>query len=680
MVDNVEDSGKGSLRWAMKNARSGDSIVFDPVVFDLDNASAATVINTLSELPAMDKDNVTIDASNRRVTVNGSGAGSSCGIVISSDGNTVKGLGLVGFTKSGVRIIGGNNNVVGGNRSLPAVGTGPNGEGLRIGSCGAFGVEISSASCDNVVKGCWIGLDASGMSPEANLAGIIIQSGSCRNQIGSTVAEEANVISGNRFEGITVTGTGTDDNVVTGNNIGAPALDSVVSRSFGVASRDDSIFGRGSMGNGNAGVFLSKGTNNTSVGGDEESSGNAIGFNGGSGVEVRASNSRRNKSRRNRISRNSRGGIALFDGSNNNVAPPVIDLITPIIPTSSSREDSILSRVNVKGKTDSEGTVEVFTDPGEQGASFVGRASVLGGSFELDVDVLDTENITATFTDADGNTSPFTVAGKAPKLTKPDFTSALTTLGTINTPFSYTITASGSQPMTFTTSTLPDGLTLSGDTISGTVTTTGTFTVTMTATNGAGSSTKTLVIIIGMPGFSTVDTDGDGVSDVLELLSGTDMNSAAAVPALQDSLSVDKVQLKLNFAKPAKDSLQVVSRLTLPTTFVPNGSTAGVQFGPVAKASLALDSKGRSPKGSSVIAVKSAAKGSSSIVVTLTVRNEDLATVLATSGFTNSTVAGDNLVVPVAVAITTNGSTTVYSSQVAVKYKATQGKNGSAKR
>jgi hypothetical protein len=679
-VDNVDDSGKGSLRWAMKNARNGDLIIFDSVVFDLDNASAATVINTLSELPAMDKGSVTIDASNRRVTVNGSGAGSSCGIVISSDANVVKGLGLVGFTKSGVRISSGNNNILGGSRSLPAVGTGPNGEGLRIGSCGAFGIELSNTSCDNTVKGCWIGLDNSGMSPEANLAGIIIQSGSCRNIIGSDVADEANVISGNRFEGITVTGTGTDDNVVTGNNIGAAALDNVVARSLLVASRDDAIFGRGQMGNGNAGVFLSKGTNNTSVGGDDDSSGNAIGFNGGSGVEVRASTSKRNNSRRNRISRNSRGGISLFDGSNNGISPPVLGLITPVIPTSSSREDVFPSRVNLKGSTSGDGEVEIFTDPGEQGASFVGRASVIGGAFDLDVDVLDTENITATFTDTDGNTSPFALFGKAPKLTKPDFTSALTALGTVNTAFSYTITASGSQPMTFTTSTLPEGLTLSGDTISGTVTTTGTFTVTLTATNAAGSTTKTLVIIIGMPGFSTVDTDGDGVSDVLELLAGTNSNSAAAVPELQDSLSVDKVQVKLGFSKPGKDSLMVVSRLTLPTTFVPSGSIAGVQFGPVAKSNLTLDSKGKSPKGTSVIAVKLAAKGSSSIAVTLSIKGEDLASLLATSGFTNANVTGENLVVPVAVAITTNGRTSVYNSQVAVLYKAKQGKSGSAKR
>ena len=65
------------------------------------------MINLLSELPALDDGSVTIDAQDRRVTVNGSGAGSSSGLVITSSSNKVMGLALVGFSKSGVSISGG---------------------------------------------------------------------------------------------------------------------------------------------------------------------------------------------------------------------------------------------------------------------------------------------------------------------------------------------------------------------------------------------------------------------------------------------------------------------------------------------------------------------------------------------------------------------------------------------
>jgi len=81
-------------------------------------------------------------------------------------------------------------------------------------------------------------------------------------------------------------------------------------------------------------------------------------------------------------------------------------------------------------------------------------------------------------------------------------------------PFSYTITATGSQPMTFDATSLPAGLTISGDVISGIPTEAGTFNIPMTATNSAGTDTKTLELVIGTGGGT--DTDGDGVPDNLD--------------------------------------------------------------------------------------------------------------------------------------------------------------------
>lgn len=64
--------------------------------------------------------------------------------------------------------------------------------------------------------------------------------------------------------------------------------------------------------------------------------------------------------------------------------------------------------------------------------------------------------------------------------------------------YSQTLAATGTAPITWSieSGSLPAGLTLSGDTISGTPTAAGTFTFTVKAANGAGSDTKELSIVI----------------------------------------------------------------------------------------------------------------------------------------------------------------------------------------
>jgi hypothetical protein len=81
----------------------------------------------------------------------------------------------------------------------------------------------------------------------------------------------------------------------------------------------------------------------------------------------------------------------------------------------------------------------------------------------------------------------------------PAITSASTASATKGAAFSYTITASGSTPMTFGTDGLPAGLSLSGDTISGTSTVGGVILVTIKVTNIAGSDSKTLQLTIAKP-------------------------------------------------------------------------------------------------------------------------------------------------------------------------------------
>jgi len=99
-------------------------------------------------------------------------------------------------------------------------------------------------------------------------------------------------------------------------------------------------------------------------------------------------------------------------------------------------------------------------------------------------------------------------------LEAPVISSPLTDNGMKDFPYSYTITATGSQTITFSTSNLPDGLSVSGNLISGIPTVTGTFNISLTATNSAGTDNKTLVLTLGTGG--STDTDEDGVPDNLD--------------------------------------------------------------------------------------------------------------------------------------------------------------------
>jgi sugar lactone lactonase YvrE len=87
-------------------------------------------------------------------------------------------------------------------------------------------------------------------------------------------------------------------------------------------------------------------------------------------------------------------------------------------------------------------------------------------------------------------------AGVAPIITN----SPLTAAGTVGTPFSFTITATGS-PTSYAASPLPAGLSIVAATgvITGTPTTAGTMAVTLGATNATGSTTATLTITINPP-------------------------------------------------------------------------------------------------------------------------------------------------------------------------------------
>jgi PKD repeat protein len=106
-----------------------------------------------------------------------------------------------------------------------------------------------------------------------------------------------------------------------------------------------------------------------------------------------------------------------------------------------------------------------------------------------------TVNLGATNTGGTGTaTLTLTVTDPVPP---PQITSQLTAAGTLQQPFSYQITATGS-PTSFAASGLPAGLSINTATgaVTGSPAATGTFSVTISATNSGGTGTATLVLTV----------------------------------------------------------------------------------------------------------------------------------------------------------------------------------------
>jgi hypothetical protein len=120
----------------------------------------------------------------------------------------------------------------------------------RLVVSGSFGngieiVGIGTAS--NVVDWAYVGLDGRGDADLPNGLvtgqGILVADGACHNMIGSEGTKPRNVISGNYGPGISISGHGTDQNMVVGNYIGVYRLgNSPQGNSAGVVVRDSAQY------------------------------------------------------------------------------------------------------------------------------------------------------------------------------------------------------------------------------------------------------------------------------------------------------------------------------------------------------------------------------------------------------------------------------------------------------
>lgn len=161
-------------------------------------------------------------------------------------------------------------------------------------------------------------------------------------------------------------------------------------------------------------------------------------------------------------------------------------------------------------------------------------------------------------------------------------TSALSKNAQVGDSFKYTITTSGTKPVSISVNALPPGLMFDGDNlISGIPSKAGSYAVMMMASNGFGVDNKTLVIDVN-GSLSTVDSDADGFPNELEKALGTGINNADSKPAPVTAalaLASPKLSIKLNFALDNRDTLTLTGLLPIPENFQVLNQTITIDIG-----------------------------------------------------------------------------------------------------
>ena len=242
------------------------------------------------------------------------------GILIDGDDNVVTGNLISGNNNDGIQINGGatGNRVLGnligtsrfGDVALANTGAGINifGGGNTVGGTmagernvisGNFqGISISTAQAvGNVVQGNYIGTDVTGTLDRGNTSdGVRIFDGARGTVIGGTAPGAGNLISGNNGDGLEISGANTSGNLVQGNLIGTAAG------------------GGGPRPNSGAGVRISAGATDNTIGGTTAAERNVISGNTLDGVAVSDLGTSRNVIQGNFIGVNAAGTAALANG------------------------------------------------------------------------------------------------------------------------------------------------------------------------------------------------------------------------------------------------------------------------------------------------------------------------------------------------------------------------------
>jgi hypothetical protein len=331
-----------SLREAIQAANNTSGL--DTIEFNIPLCGGPCTIQPASALPVLNAGGTTIDGYSQagavpgalRIEIDGSGAGYAYGFLINSAGNVIQGLVINRFSRSGICLEGGgatNNTIAGNFIGLAADGTtdlGNTQDGVYI-YAGAqnntiggdtdeerniisgnqiFGIFISgSGTMNNIVSGNYIGTDVSGTVDRGNdWSGIFITGGAQNNTIGGDTDGERNVISGNNEDGVRIQGSSTMSNTISGNYIGIYD------------------YGTGDLGNTYNGVSISDGAQNNTIGGNTDGERNVIASNDQNGVYISESGTMNNIVSGNYIGLdafandqgNGENGVYIYNGAQNN--------------------------------------------------------------------------------------------------------------------------------------------------------------------------------------------------------------------------------------------------------------------------------------------------------------------------------------------------------------------------
>ena len=201
VVTTTADSGPGSLRAGLYYVTDhpGTTLRFDIPTNDPGYSNGVFNIHLTGHLPPLANNAMVIDGSTQPgfagrplIVVDGSQIipetfTSNSGLLIYSSSNQVRNISFSGFNWNGLTL------------------------------------EYADAT-NNIIAGCWLGLDATGTNAAPNaLQGILLVNGAGHNLIGGTNALARNVISGNSQYGIWMSDSNTTGNMVLGDFIGTDA-------------------------------------------------------------------------------------------------------------------------------------------------------------------------------------------------------------------------------------------------------------------------------------------------------------------------------------------------------------------------------------------------------------------------------------------------------------------------
>lgn len=261
-VTNSNDSGSGSLRQAIADANAtapGGPVLISFDILSSDpgfNAAGYWTIKPTTPLPALTRGSITIDGTTQpngrttgpKIVLDGSltldplngNQRNSHGIVITSAGNTVKGLVINNFVQ--------------------AIGLSEN--------AGGAGVYIAGPNATgNFVLGCYIGTTPDGATAAKNSHwGVLIDDGATGNQVGGLTPGDGNLISGNGHANVAISQT-------TPNSTRTISGNQVLGNLIGTTAAGTAAIGGGNPGHG---VVLGERAQNNTVGGTAPEARNVI--------------------------------------------------------------------------------------------------------------------------------------------------------------------------------------------------------------------------------------------------------------------------------------------------------------------------------------------------------------------------------------------------------------------